>query len=36
MNCEQAKPTRTCDAAKSETLCQGIFGGRLFLQPHCC
>lgn len=30
MNCEQAKPTRTCDAAKSETLCQGIFGGRLF------
>lgn len=30
MNCEQAKPTRTCDAAKSETLCQGMFGGRLF------
>lgn len=30
MNCEQAKPTRTCDAAKNGTLCQGIFGGRLF------
>lgn len=30
MNCEQARPTRTCDAAKSETLCQGMFGSRLF------
>lgn len=30
MNCEQAKPSQTHDAAKNGTLCQGIFGGRLF------
>ena len=30
MNCEQVRPPRTCGAANSETLCQSIFGGRLF------
>lgn len=30
MNCEQVRPPRTCGAAKGETLCQSIFGGRLF------